>query len=56
MLLELDYLILAAFGYMKRPREFRERLCQFIRSPPHGVQLVRDFLRVQVLERTCVLK
>lgn len=51
VLLELVYLVFEAFGHPARPRKIRERLGQFMHGPPHDVQLISDFLCVQVQER-----
>lgn len=52
VLLELVYLVFEAFGHTARPGKTRERLSQFMHGPPHDVQLIRDFLSIQVQERT----
>lgn len=48
MRLELVYLAFEAFGHMTRPRKIRERLSLFMHGPPHDVQLIRNFLSIQV--------
>jgi len=52
MVLELVYLTFKAFGHTTRPKKIWEGFCQFMRCPPHPVQLFRDFLSIQVQERT----
>lgn len=52
VLLELVYLAFETFGHAIRPRKIRERFGQLMHGPPHGVQLIRDFLGIQVSERT----
>lgn len=53
MLLELVHLPFEGFGHAARPGQGRERLGQLVQSPPHEVQLVGDFLGVQIGKRTC---
>lgn len=53
MLLELVHLPFEGFGHAARSGQGREGLGQLVQSPPHEVQLVGDFLSVQIGKRTC---
>lgn len=53
MLLELVHLPFEGFGHAARSGQGGERLGQLVQSPPHEVQLVCDFLGVQIGKRTC---
>jgi len=51
VLLELIYLVFEVFRDPTRPGKIRQRLSQFMHGPPHDVQLIGDFLSIQLQER-----